>query len=231
MYGRAGFDLLRKRVTLHPALPDHKIRGRAKLRERPQPQILTRSPATSIQVVISYTIPNGRSHTQRHRPASPSARMTRSVRHRWPAPKGPRSYRSNPLCLWCQEVQRRRWLRRPLALLACRACYGAPFPRVSRVLRIALTRGLRPPCDTRVSTTPGAGRAGRPGACPRGARPVALEVPGRDRRVGTGPGVACPKSRCSGCNPVTLAEEPFPGCPPGPQLVLAARAASAFRCF
>ena len=29
MYGRAGFDLLRKRVTLHPALPDHKIRGRA----------------------------------------------------------------------------------------------------------------------------------------------------------------------------------------------------------
>ena len=34
MYGRAGFDLLRKRVTLHPALPDHKIRGRAELRER-----------------------------------------------------------------------------------------------------------------------------------------------------------------------------------------------------
>jgi hypothetical protein len=29
MYGRAGFDLLRKRVTLHPASPDHKIRGRA----------------------------------------------------------------------------------------------------------------------------------------------------------------------------------------------------------
>jgi len=29
MYGRAGFDLLRKRVILHPALPDHKIRGRA----------------------------------------------------------------------------------------------------------------------------------------------------------------------------------------------------------
>jgi transposase len=31
MYGRAGFDLLRKRVILHPALPDHKIRGRANL--------------------------------------------------------------------------------------------------------------------------------------------------------------------------------------------------------
>jgi hypothetical protein len=34
MYGRAGFDLLRKRVISHPALPDHKIRGRAELRER-----------------------------------------------------------------------------------------------------------------------------------------------------------------------------------------------------
>jgi len=30
MYGRAGFALLRKRVILHPALPDHKIRGRAR---------------------------------------------------------------------------------------------------------------------------------------------------------------------------------------------------------
>jgi len=29
MYGRASFGLLRKRVILHPALPDHKIRGRA----------------------------------------------------------------------------------------------------------------------------------------------------------------------------------------------------------
>jgi integrase len=28
MYGRAGFELLRKRVILHPALPDHKTRGR-----------------------------------------------------------------------------------------------------------------------------------------------------------------------------------------------------------
>jgi hypothetical protein len=33
MYGRAGFDLLRKRVILHPALPDHKIRGRALFRD------------------------------------------------------------------------------------------------------------------------------------------------------------------------------------------------------
>ena len=30
MYGRAGFDLLRKRVILHPALPDHRIRGKAR---------------------------------------------------------------------------------------------------------------------------------------------------------------------------------------------------------
>jgi transposase len=30
MYGRAGFDLLRKRVILHPALPGHKIRGRTR---------------------------------------------------------------------------------------------------------------------------------------------------------------------------------------------------------
>jgi len=41
MYGRAGFDLLRKRVILHPALPDHKIRGRARnssgLRSRNSP--------------------------------------------------------------------------------------------------------------------------------------------------------------------------------------------------
>jgi hypothetical protein len=36
----------------------------------------------------------------------------------------------------------------------------------------------------------------------------------RGRRVGTGPGVACPKSRRSGCEPAALAAEPFPGCPP-----------------
>jgi len=36
-----------------------------------------------------------------------------------------------------------------------------------------------------------------------------------DRRVGPGPGVAWPKSRCSGCEPAALAAEPFPVCPPG----------------
>src|SRR5215831_7283668 len=31
-----------------------------------------------------------------------------------------------------------------------------------------------------------------------------------------GPGVACPKSRCLGCEPAALESESFPGCPPGP---------------
>jgi hypothetical protein len=57
---------------------------------------------------------------------------------------------------------------------------------------------------------------------------VALDGPGRGRRVDSGPGVAGPKSRCSGCEPAALATEPFPGCPPGPA---AARRASAFRCW
>src|SRR6266566_340279 len=50
---------------------------------------------------------------------------------------------------------------------------------------------------------------------------------GRDRRVGAGPGVACPKSWRSGCEPAALATETFPACPPGPwALRAAARAAS-----
>ena len=36
--------------------------------------------------------------------------------------------------------------------------------------------------------------------------------------VGSGPGVACPKSWRSGCEPATLDTEPFPLCPPGPAL-------------
>ena len=36
------------------------------------------------------------------------------------------------------------------------------------------------------------------------------------RMVVAGPGVAWPKSRCSGCEPAALATESFPGCPPGP---------------
>src|SRR6516165_4981939 len=31
-----------------------------------------------------------------------------------------------------------------------------------------------------------------------------------------GPGVACPKSRCLGCEPAAQAAESFPCCPPGP---------------
>ena len=33
-----------------------------------------------------------------------------------------------------------------------------------------------------------------------------------------GPGVACPKSRCWGCEPVALESESSPRCPPGPVL-------------
>src|ERR1700722_4880483 len=52
---------------------------------------------------------------------------------------------------------------------------------------------------------------------------------GFDRRVWSGPGVAWPKSWCSGCNPAALATESFPGCPPGSwALLMAARAASSF---
>jgi len=36
------------------------------------------------------------------------------------------------------------------------------------------------------------------------------------RRVGLGSGVACPKSRLTGCEPAPLEPESFPGCPPGP---------------
>ena len=53
---------------------------------------------------------------------------------------------------------------------------------------------------------------------------------GRDRRVGAGPGVAWPKSRCTGCEPAALATESFPGALPG-RYPAAARAASAFRCL
>jgi len=46
MYGRAGFDLLRKRVILHPALPDHKIGGRAYEPVRRSPYCSVKSSAT-----------------------------------------------------------------------------------------------------------------------------------------------------------------------------------------
>src|SRR6266508_4120053 len=44
-----------------------------------------------------------------------------------------------------------------------------------------------------------------------------------------GPGVACPKSRCAGCEPAALESESFPGCPPGPFTPAAARRAPAWR--
>src|SRR5215471_8823201 len=46
--------------------------------------------------------------------------------------------------------------------------------------------------------------------------------------VVAGPGVACPKCRCAGCEPAALDAEWFPGCPPGLLAhALAARRASA----
>jgi len=60
-----------------------------------------------------------------------------------------------------------------------------------------------------------AGVRGRPGAV--------------GRRLGCGPGVACPKSRRPGCEPAALETEPFPDCPPGPLACAGAwRAASAW---
>ena len=41
-----------------------------------------------------------------------------------------------------------------------------------------------------------------------------------ERTLVAGPGVACPKSRCSGCEPAAPDAESFPGCPPGPAAVL-----------
>jgi hypothetical protein len=52
---------------------------------------------------------------------------------------------------------------------------------------------------------------------------VPAVVPGR--MVVSGPGVAGPKSRRSGCEPAALESEPFPGCPPGPS-ALACRASA-----
>ena len=50
------------------------------------------------------------------------------------------------------------------------------------------------------------------------------------RRLVAGPGVACPKSWCAGCEPAALETESFPDCPPGPfASVTAAWRASAWR--
>jgi hypothetical protein len=43
------------------------------------------------------------------------------------------------------------------------------------------------------------------------------------RRLVSGLGVACPKSRCPGCEPVALDEERSPGCPPRPAARASAR--------
>ena len=55
-----------------------------------------------------------------------------------------------------------------------------------------------------------------------GAGVACVNVAGA-RRLGPGPEVACPKSRCPGCEPVTLEPVSFPGYPPGPALRASAR--------
>src|SRR5215475_9714539 len=66
-----------------------------------------------------------------------------------------------------------------------------------------------------VLTLPGGSRWGPD--CPPDRRPLCVEPEaGPDRRVVSGPGVAYPKSRRSGCEPAALESESFPGCPPGP---------------
>ena len=63
-----------------------------------------------------------------------------------------------------------------------------------------------------------------------GSWPSASPVLAVGRMVVTGPGVACPKSWRSGCEPAALETEPFPFCPPGPAVtVMVLRLASATR--
>ena len=65
MYGRAGFDLLRKRVTLHPALPDHKIRGRARFQGR------TDAECTHAVMALSSRPPGSALPSAQRRPGAP----------------------------------------------------------------------------------------------------------------------------------------------------------------
>ena len=60
------------------------------------------------------------------------------------------------------------------------------------------------------------------------ARLVLLMMAGAGSSLMSGSGVAWSKSRCSGCEPVTLDAESFPDCPPGSlSFARAARRASA----
>jgi hypothetical protein len=68
------------------------------------------------------------------------------------------------------------------------------------------------------------GRVAATGECPvlprDSARPgrgaVGIPAVALGLMVVAGPGVACPKSWCAGCEPAALDAESFPGCPPGP---------------
>jgi hypothetical protein len=111
-----------------------------------------------------------------------------------------------------------------------------PWPSSRPGVAVVLRRlqVVRPRCAAGAPPGPAAAPAAgwqRPGngqPC-RGHGRAGRRVAGRSRRVVTGPGVACPKSRCLGCNPAALATESFPGCPPGPLARAAARWASACR--
>ncbi len=90
----------------------------------------------------------------------------------------------------------------------CGRRLAAPPGRSSllRCGRSAWTRGFADGMVAAAGEWPALSRAAWPGA----GLPVVVVV------WSPGPGVACPKSRCLGCEPAALATESFPCCPPGP---------------
>ena len=95
-------------------------------------------------------------------------------------------------------------------------CYVCPCLREACTRKQCITSPLCSRCQGRRRIFFGTGPGGMAG------------VPGR--RMESGPGVACPKSRRSGCEPAALESGSFPDCPPGPSsALLAARRASVRR--
>jgi len=71
----------------------------------------------------------------------------------------------------------------------------------------------RPACRPKTKTSMLSSRSARVLERPAG---TVRRAGAAGRRLGAGPGVACPKSRRLGCKPAALEPEPFPDCPPGP---------------